>query len=1596
MKIRVSLTFQSSDSTTHVRDATLTADVTATVGEVARTLVRAGAGDPRLLDIAQRGTAPLTIVARHPDRPPLALDRGDALGHSGLLAGSTVEPILERDAVHYQRVRMSTAHIRVLSGPQKDVTFSAVRGETTIGRDRVNRVQLHDSSVSRRHAVVKSDGSWLVLEDAGSANGILLVSDRGASEETRVSSVSITRPCEVRLGTVHLRITPDAPPSPDQPYETTIRHLQSPRVDPLFAPEPLELPTPPESAANTRFPLIAMVAPIVMGSVLYAVTGSMMSLVFVALSPLIMLGTWLDARLTRKRTLARETADFETGLAQARAELAAERTREHELRCAESPDSTELLAVPSSRDRLLWTRRPEHRAFLELNLGRGTLPSRKEITLPSRGKIAAAHWQALTEVSTEFRTCADVPVIERLDRCGALGISGDPFWAAAEARSLLIQLLTLHSPADLVLTAFTDTEQSAAGWSWLKWVPHVDSVFSPISTSHLVNDTPGSASLLTSLEGLILTRREGASGEIRSRMTTDGADLSERGAAVTSAPATPIVVVLVLCTSLVERARLVGLAEDGADVGVHIIWVDDQLDFIPAACRTTVEMSEAGGRVHFVRQGRVVELGRMDLPGVEPTAAFGRALAPIVDAGARVLDESDFPGSVALGTLLARDVVGNPDAVRMNWEANDSLVRSWVPGIEREAGDLTAVVGLGSAGSVALDLRTHGPHALVGGTTGSGKSEFLQSWILSLAASYAPDRVTFLLVDYKGGAAFADCTSLPHTVGLVTDLNTHLVRRALTSLRAELRYREELLAEKGAKDLVALERSGDPSTPPNLIIVIDEFAALVGEIPEFVDGVIDVAQRGRSLGLHLVMATQRPAGVIRDNLRANTNLRIGLRMSDPADSTDVLGVADAAAFAPETPGRAAVKVGAGRLTHFQAGYLGGRSESEHQEVLEIHSLDFGEHAAWSLHPEQRIARKRTTKGPRDIEALVRNIRSAAEGLALSVPRRPWVDQLPTVLPLSELVTPGETPRVPGGDGAGSGSSTTRGSGIPRLSGVPRIPGAKVPMGRSLATGQLAPTREPGKPEQTDPAGLGLALGMVDEPHLQRRSTYRVALEDVGSIALFGAAGTGKTTALITLAIALIDRDPRASVYGLDGAGGRLSTLESLPNAGDIIPIAERDRVVRLLSMLQRIVAERQGSGERAPVLLLLDGFGAFRDTYEFLGGGTHPFEDLIEIARDGRNVGVHVAIASERAVDFPATLGASIPERLSFRLASDNDYQALGLPSGVLEDSEPGRALRMGTEEDIQWAVPGAGATPEDTEQAVVERAERLMAAGVRRVAGIPEVPKRIERGAIEARPGEFPFAIDTVHLAAVSPADSGLMLVTGPAGSGRTTAIRSLWQAARERARAGGGDVDTIVISSRRSPLRGGAIIADFADNAAERQRVIAQLTTALGGPAPVQAGALTVGLIGTPQPIAEAPALIGPPSGGADLSAAPTPEAAAPVAPPEFPRPGCRGVVIIEDIGGFDGTGNEQALATLLKLLRRSELMVLVEGENATMGTVWELVSPLRGARWALALQPDANDAPTVFTTPFTHAKRADYPPGRGFLATGGMLTGVQIGFA
>ncbi|WP_427870151.1 FtsK/SpoIIIE domain-containing protein [Leucobacter luti] len=1515
MQLRVSVVEYVDGARRRLRNVGLTIDVTQPVGELARALVRGGIGHPRLLPFATHRQATLTLRVTLPGGT-LILDAGDTIASAGLVSGCTVEPVLETYAGAGPRARPPTALLTVLGGAQRGVRFLAAGPECGIGRERGNRIELHDPEVSRRHAVIRRVGGAIEIEDLGSANGIALIDAEGGRVPSEGGRIRIAATAVVEIGAVPVRVevAPPAlmpegrvpaarplsagsagPPAPGP--ACGVAHLPAPLVEPVYAPEELELSEPPDPPDPARAPLIALVAPLIMGLILFLTTRSTLSLVFVALSPLMLLGSWFDGRATRRRAHRASQREFARALRAAERQLAARADAERTARAAEAPGAQELAALPASGGARLWSRRREHGQFLQVRLGEARLPSRQRVRPPPRGRGSGPGWDEIERVRVAYARVDGVPLIEDFARCGSLGIAGPESWAWPAARAVLVQLLALHSPADLVIGAFAPSTRAERDWGWLAWVPHAGSAFSPLPGPHLAADPESATRLLAALEGLAADRGQ------------------ERR------PVGPAVVVLVLEAAPVDLARLVALAERGPDAGVHVLWVAATPAALPAACRTVLEVGQEARRVHRVRDGEVVELDAAEALELAAAEVFARALAPIVDAGARPRDATDLPRSIGLARLRHADILGSAEAILREWRDTDSLVAEWVPGAERASGGLAAVIGQGATGPVEIDLRAHGPHALVGGTTGSGKSEFLQTWIMSLAARYAPDRVNFLLVDYKGGAAFADCVGVPHAVGLVTDLTPRLARRVLTSLRAELRRREEILADRGAKDLEALERRGDRDAPAALVIVIDEFAALVREVPEFVDGVIDVAQRGRSLGLHLIMATQRPAGVIKENLRANTSIRVALRMSDTADSRDVLGADDAAGFPPEIPGRAALRIGAGGPAHFQAAYLGGRAGATAVEIVEVRELGFGERAAWSLVPEIRRAPTTARARPRDIEVLARTIARAARLARTRKPRRPWLDELPEVLPLgSPLLRP---PDLGAHDGPSAGAGVRDGS-----------------------------------------RGQRVVIGLQDEPESQAQRPLWIDLAG-GNVAFFGGVGSGKTTALFTLVTAAIKEAPGAAVYGIDCAGGRLGALSRLPNTGEIVPGGEsgdRDRMVRVLGLVEEVIARRAHAAEgarEAPLLLLVDGIAAFRDAHEHLGGGADPVARLVRIAAAGRAARVLVGVTVERSNGLPASLAAHFPDRFALAQASAEEARVLGVPSDADERAGPGRAVRVGDRKELQLALPGVSGEAVEIDAALEAIGGEMRRQGAVQATRVPPLPLALSLDGLgPAADGRAPFGVDTVRLEPVAVPRSGLALVTGPAGSGRTTALRTLLSAlARSEPQ-----FEAVLLAPRRSALRDLPLWAAVADAPDERTSMIEALAQAFG------------------------------PHGGSEAQ---SPAAAGPGARAPAGRSAVRGrrVIVVEDVGGFEGTGDEQRLAALLKALRTGETTAIVEGENATLGAVWEIAAALRGARWALALQPDANDTPSVLATPFTHARRADFPPGRGYLLEGGRMSGVHV---
>jgi DNA segregation ATPase FtsK/SpoIIIE, S-DNA-T family len=617
----------------------------------------------------------------------------------------------------------------------------------------------------------------------------------------------------------------------------------------------LTLPVFPQVKDRPPFPLIATVAPLGVGVVLVVVTGSLMSLAFAILGPIIAVGTLVDGRRSRRRDLRRSRERFHQEL---------ERTRDL-IAAAQAEERAGLEArYPAATNDPVW----DDPAQPAVRIGHGSVPSALEVEHPTDNNADSEFSETVRALIDVASTVPDAPVV--VDSSRVLTVVGSPTLARPLFRSIAVQLAARLSPATHTVVASEQAE------SWIGDLPHAPSVRA--SSPH-------------------------------------GADRSANEAAATSRP------VLDFVEFRSAAGEHVGVRLSAESVGI---------------AGTIVRVTPRGARLDSVGAIPVSVATVVETMTAEEARAWAqRSRAMATRLGIRA-DGADLPETVAFESL------------------------------EQVEPALAATLGCGASGPIVLDLVAHGPHAVIGGTTGSGKSELLVTWLLGMAARRPPSAVAFLLFDFKGGSSFGAVPRIPHCVGLVTDLDARAAKRALESLGAELRYRERTLAEAGARSIDDL----DGGSLPRLVVVVDEFASVAETFPELYAVFADVAARGRSLGVHLVLCTQRPAGIVRDAVMANIGLRISLRVTNAADSIAVLGSDAAARLVGQPLGRACVAQAGQPVTTVQVA-LASDADVE------------GVGARWATHASARRPWRDPLPAVVEPETVFEMAREAGRGLASS-------------------------------------------------------------------------------------------------------------------------------------------------------------------------------------------------------------------------------------------------------------------------------------------------------------------------------------------------------------------------------------------------------------------------------------------------------------------------------------------------------------------------------------------------------------------------------------------------------------------------------------
>jgi S-DNA-T family DNA segregation ATPase FtsK/SpoIIIE len=863
-------------------------------------------------------------------------------------------------------------------------------------------------------------------------------------------------------------------------------------------------------------------------------------------------------------------------------------------------------------------------------------------------------------LEADDRVARLVPQSVDLGSESILGITGATAVGDGVLRWMVAQLAAHHRPRDLSLV-FLGIDGDP-DWAWVRWLPH-------------------RRSDLCGVQDLIRDRREKpVSGRER--------------------PKLPAVVVVVRGFADVSRAvDLRDIVEQGPAAGVHVLCTAAVDGELPDQARVMLSTaSSRNGYGSLAGKGSRIDSILLDQVSVRWATRCARGLAPFRDAvGA---DRATIPDDVRLLDLLGR-----------RSETSD-VIAGW----RSQPRSTTAVLGATAEGPLTLDLKTDGPHALIAGMTGSGKTKLLQTLIASLALANHPQSLTFVLIDYKGDSAFQECERLPHVVGKVTDLNPSLVERALISLRAELDRRKTFLAEAAVSDIDSYDdlslREQSRPTLPRLVLVIDEFAELAKELPEFVDGLVSIAQLGRSLGVHLVLATQRPNGVLSPAIRANTNIRIALRVADPADSVDVLGVADASTIPSARPGRGYLALGGQPAAEFQTAQpSGGHTSVESRIRREPVIAPLGSGGSLGLATRARAVPPRREEAV-GLSALVDCIRSAARAEGLPPQRRPWLDPLP----------------------------------------------ARLPWPRPDALPMAGPTRFP--------------FGLADLPDRQRQEVVCIDLVRDGHAFFVGAARSGRSHALrvVGAAIAEFATPDDVHLYGIDCGAGDLAALASMPQCGAVVARHEGERVGRLLGRLTSELARRQAIStndlERASprIVLMIDRWEGFLSAFAEMADCV---DTVMRLLREGAGVGIHLVITGDRALITNPRMGALTEAKYVLRLAERGDYALAGFHvRHISTDMPPGRCFGPGKNEIQVFSL--------DREPVC-----RVATAG-RMPFRVDPLPSRIgatEAFALLPSAGIVPRAIvgvggDTLTAFALDLGKPGWFAVVGPPGSGRSAVL--------------------------------------------------------------------------------------------------------------------------------------------------------------------------------------------------------------------------------
>jgi DNA segregation ATPase FtsK/SpoIIIE, S-DNA-T family len=1046
-----------------------------------------------------------------------------------------------------------------------------------------------------------------------------------------------------------------------------------PRQQEAFNPVEIDIPAPPneqdEQTRNILLTLLPMTSFLMMGvfyGIIYSFAGRGMGgggLLFTL--PMIFMGIFTVAislvvygeqkhqmkvkRIKQMRTYHRLLDKKEARL------LAAEIIQLHLLNQRFSTVD-ELLKKVQDLELTLWERRPDDVDFLCLRLGKGKVNSVMNLRPPDPDLDAEAIRRAFG-IYTRFREVHAAPVTISLRSVGTLGIIGRRNDRISLTYSLLGQIAAYHSPLELNLYLFS-SEQYHKGWHWLRWLPHVSSETLAGKPTNMAFKVKSTQELVSDLSKRLDERID-----------------PENGAPKPFGPY--ILVILDGDNGVREEPVFSQLVQYGQQLNAGLIVLGDTLEDVPSECQSVIEIvSRMKFKYWKIGEDAIKHQGTIETMSLRQIDNLAHRLIPV---GISALNLSgQIPSKI---NLLQTYQVLKLEEFLLEARWNRPVPDDGLLPFPVLIGNIREMEPL----ELHLAENIHGPHGIVAGTTGSGKSELLQTLVSALALEHHPYFLNFLLIDFKGGSAFGAFRDLPHTVGLISNLDRTSALRALEAIKAENLRRQQFLLNRGVEDILEYHEaiaekgiSSDWEPLPHLFIIVDEFAQLAREMPDFLPELMALLRVGRSLGLHLILATQRPAGVVNDDMRSNLNFRICLRVQTIDDSRDLLNRPDAAMLPNTLPGRAYFQIGDGGIPRqFQTARVGieyQENDGSEKGIVDepIYQIDM-EELDLLYAPAKPDKKKSDEKRLKIHEILAVRMSEFYAGM---VEKQNYRLMDPILLePLPEEMLLRNLFEIK--DAADSSDDNL-----------------KIRWTKRYIGGWNGKDWDKKLPW----SGMKVPVGRVDDLALRQQPLLFIDFQGKrgGHLLVLGTPNSGKTTFLRSLihSLAYHYAPNQVHIYILSFAGRALENMKGFPHVGDVVYGSEIERIQRLIRHLTSILEHRKvlfgnlgldnladynekHSNPYLPaVIVLIENFGELRDA-NYLG----EMEEIIRLIENGRNYGVYFVITMLQIDAVPYKILNLIEQRAALNLTEKSDYLSfVGRPYSLDFGSLPsGRGLWSGT-----------------------------------------------------------------------------------------------------------------------------------------------------------------------------------------------------------------------------------------------------------------------------------------------------------------------------